>query len=124
MEKAEKYLLLETVMRDMRNSFPENIIDERINLSISLAEELYLQELATGIKQWTKSYFLDGKFFQNCDFNYYVIREMHNLGNNYKGRSVEFLEKCFCLKYLEYAFDDADGMTSFKKYYQACKNSE
>ena len=112
MDRQEKILLLEMLMRDMRGSFPmTGTSDRRIEATLGLASELELIGLVDETYEWLDAAdYYDGRFFRRCDYNYDVIAEMHELEYTYEDKSEEFKDKvCRLLDNPQFLFEDYEG---------------
>lgn len=107
MNKEEKLLLLELLMRDIRGAFPSGKKDLRLLKVLELSKDLGLNKLYEETKEWIKNRdYLDGRFFRDCDMNYDVINKMHNLKPTYKDKSYEFCKEATIIQYKDYRFSD------------------
>lgn len=122
MKKSEKLLLLELLMRDIRGAFPNGEKDPRLLKVLGLAKELELDKLYNETQEWLKRcYYLDGRFFRDCEMNYNEIAKMHNLKPTYKDKSKEFIYEAGIIEYKEYIFKD---YVDIDTYYEDLKLKE
>lgn len=111
MTKAEKILLLQLILEDLRGSWVGNTL-ERAEDAKQLAEELRYSKTVARIDRFIADIEegeQDGRTFR-CSFEkwggYEGMDSLHNLPRTVKGKSKEFLYQCSQLEAPEFRLED------------------
>lgn len=111
MDKSEKILLLEVLLKDIRGNWGWEHKD-RTQLARTLASDLGLETHKERIKEYCESEYKDGRHFRTSFSNggYIGLSSLHKLEKTLQDKSKKFQELVDdYITFPKHAFDDYNG---------------
>ena len=114
MNKEEKILALQLILKDIRGNWGWNL-EERVEVALDLATEIakedaIFEKMVESINGYIASCENgdnDGRYFRDSFPNGYEgMDELHGLENTYEEKSESFKSIMSCITYPEYIFKD------------------